>query len=165
MADRLAAVLFAIAGMCSASTVFWLSIPDRQSLAGLSIVAGLFLLAYGQQIKEGASALLGGAFFVTLGFTVTNCALAVFGCLAQTGWKAMTRILFYAFGVMALVNVAASVYLPTGYFIGVASIDQSYVRTVTASHFQEVTRSFFLHSMVAPHLGIADGYPVPVVSS
>jgi len=66
---------------------------------------------------------------------------------------------------MALVNVAASVYLPTSYFIGVTSLDQSYVKKPNPSHVQEVTLNFFLHSMVTPHLGIADGYPVPVLSA
>jgi MFS family permease len=164
LADRIAAILFAIVGMSSASTAFWLSIPERHSLAGLSVVAGLLLLAYAQQTKKHTSALLGGSFFLTLGLTVTNCALAVFGCLARAGWKATARILFYAFGAMALVNVASSVYLPTGYFIGVTSLDQSYVRKPNPSHLQEVTRSFLLHSMVTPRLGIAEGYPVPVMS-
>jgi hypothetical protein len=165
LADRIAAILFAIVGMSSASTAFWLSIPERHSLAGLSVVAGLFLLACAQRMKQHTSALLGGSFFLTLGLTVTNCALAVFGCLAKAGWKATARILFYAFGVMALVNVASSVYLPTGYFIGVTSLDQSYVRKPNPSHLQEVTRSFLLHSMVTPRLGIAEGYPVPVLSA
>ena len=66
---------------------------------------------------------------------------------------------------MALISVAASVYLPTSPFIGLTSLDQSYVRKPNPSHLQEVTRSFFLHSMVAPHLGIAEGYPVPVLSA
>lgn len=165
LADRIAALLFTVVGMCSASSIFWLAIPERHSLAGLSVVAGLLLLAWANHAKQYSSALLGGSFFVTLGFTVTNCALAVFGCFARTGWKATARILFYAFGVMALVNVAASVYLPTSYFIGLTSLDQAYVRKPNPSHLKEVTRSFTLHSMVTPHLGIAEGYPVPVLSA
>ena len=165
--DRLAAVAFTLAGMASAASIYWFAIIERHGFEAVVLALSLFLLAAGLRSRKWQPVFCGAAFFLSLGMTLTNAAIALLYGVRLLPFRTWVRTFYHGFAALAIVCTAASVYIPNSAFLGLVTIDQTYTHKPTPGSVAGAARSMFLFDYVAPRYSVVNDpalYPTPVLS-
>jgi hypothetical protein len=147
--DRAAAVLFTLVGSASASAMFWLAIPERYLFSSLSILLALLVLKQHGDEAERSREMVAST-IASLSMTLTNSMLAGIAALRLLPFKRAVRVLFDGFGIVALIAVAGTLWVPKAEFIGMNRHDGTYINLPSFTRVKEVGRVFLFDSMVMP---------------
>ncbi len=146
---RLDASMFTLLGLCSASALFWLPVPNSYSWGSLSIMLALALLLFAEQRAFGATAyVLVSA--LTLSFTVTNWMAGLLVTLARWPWKQAVQLSVNALCVVVLLWGVQKFIFPTAQFFIGQREEAEFLNHPQAGGMTRVASSILFHTLVAP---------------
>lgn len=152
---RLDAFIFTLLGLASASSLFWLPIPNSYTWGSLSIMLTLLLVLYTERRPLGAAAYVVASAF-SLSVTVTNWMAGLLMTLARWPWKQAVQLSVNALCVVVLLWGVQKIIFPTAEFFIGARGEESFINHPQAGGPLKVLSSFFFHSVVAPHVGLME---------
>ncbi|MFZ1764140.1 MAG: hypothetical protein WAT99_14760, partial [Nitrospira sp.] len=146
---RLDASVFTLLGLCSASALFWLPVPNSYSWGSLSIMLALVLLLFAEQRTFGATAYV-IASALTLSFTVTNWMAGLLVTLVRWPWKQAVQLSVNALCVVVLLWGVQKLIFPTAeFFIGHRE-EAEFINHPQSGGAANVLSSLVFHTVVAP---------------
>ncbi|NJK29878.1 MAG: hypothetical protein HC940_06865 [Acaryochloris sp. SU_5_25] len=155
---RLDATLFSLVGGVSASSVFWLVIPESFSFGSLTILLGLIFVTLAQY--RPFSAIWYVALNVmTVSITITNSMVGIFATVINHRWKKVIQIgiaaLLLSTGLWILQRIVftnSGFPFQPGTFIG----EKKFISAPGKGGFLAVLSSFFYQTMVMPAIQLLD---------
>ena len=148
---KLDATVFTVLGLCSASALFWLPVPNSYSWGSLSIMLALVLLLFTEQRPVSATFYV-AASALTLSFTITNWMAGLLVSLARWPWKQAVQLSVNALCLVVLLwGVQKFIFPSAEFFIGHRA-EASFVNHPQAGGVSNIAASFVFHSLVAPAL-------------
>ena len=146
---RLDASVFTLLGLCSASALFWLPVPNSYSWGSLSIMLALVLLLFAEQRTFGATAYV-IASALTLSFTVTNWMAGLLVTLVRWPWKQAVQLSVNALCVVVLLWGVQKLIFPTAeFFIGHRE-EAEFINHPQSGGAANVLSSLVFHTVLAP---------------
>ena len=146
---KLDASVFTLLGLCSASALFWLPVPNSYSWGSLSIMLALVLLLLTEQRTFGAAAYV-VASALTLSVTVTNWMAGLLVTLVRWPWKQAAQLSINALCLVVLLwGVQKFIFPSAEFFIGSRG-ETSFINHPQAGNTTNVASSFVFHSLIAP---------------
>ncbi|MEP7153943.1 MAG: hypothetical protein ABI856_19740, partial [Nitrospira sp.] len=146
---KLDASVFTLLGLCSASALFWLPVPNSYSWGSLSIMLALVLLLLTEQRTFGASAYV-VASALTLSVTVTNWMAGLLVTLVRWPWKQAAQLSVNALCLVVLLWGVQKVIFPSAEFFIGSRGETSFINHPQAGNKTNVASSFVFHSLIAP---------------
>ena len=156
---RLDASVFTLLGLCSASALFWLPVPNSYSWGSLSIMLALVLLLVAEQRPLGAASYV-IASALTLSFTVTNWIAGLLVTLVRWPWKQAVQLSVNALCLVVLLWGVQKFIFPTAEFFIGHRAEASFINHPQSGGVSNVASSMIFHSLVAPAVRFMkdDGY-------
>jgi hypothetical protein len=155
---RLDATLLSLVGGVSATSVFWLVIPESFSLGSLTILLGLIFVTLAQYRPFSAIWYV-GLNLLTVSITITNSMVGIFATVINHRWKKVIQIgiaaLLLSTGLWILQRI---VFINSGFpfqpgtFIG----EKKFISAPGKGGFLAVVSSFFYQTMVMPTIQLLD---------
>lgn len=146
---RLDASVFTLLGLCSASALFWLPVPNSYSWGSLSIMLALVLLLYAEQRSFGATAYV-IASALTLSITVTNWMAGLLVTLVRWPWKQAVQLSVNALCVVVLLWGVQKFIFPTAQFFIGHREEAEFINHPQSGGMVRVASSMLFHTLVAP---------------
>ena len=146
---KLDASVFTLLGLCSASALFWLPVPNSYSWGSLSIMLALVLLLLAEQRTFGASAYV-VASALTLSVTVTNWMAGLLVTLVRWPWRQAAQLSINALCLVVLLWGVQKVIFPSAEFFIGSRGETSFINHPQAGNKTNVASSFVFHSLIAP---------------
>ena len=152
---KLDATIFTILGLSSASTIFWLPVPNSYTLGSWSIMLALMLLLSAEQGRFGASAYVIASAF-TLSITVTNWLAGLLTTLARWPLKQAVQLSINAFCLVVLLWGAQKFIFPSAEFFIGSRKEAAWIHHPQSGTMQNIASSFAFHTLIAPELRFID---------
>ena len=152
---RLDAIVFTALGLCSASAIFWLPVPNSYSWGSLSIMLALVLLLFAEQ-RPFSAGLYVIASALTLSVTVTNWMAGLLVTLARWPWKQAVQLSINAFCLVVLLWSVQKVIFPTAEFFIGSRKEASWINHPQSGTAQNIASSFVFHTLIAPAIRFID---------
>jgi hypothetical protein len=149
------ASLFTLLGLCSASSLFWLSIPNAYTWGSLTTMIALSLLLLAEQRSFGAMTYVVMSAF-TFSFTVTDWMAGLLVTFAKWPWRRAFQLSVNAFCLVVVLWGVQKFVFPTAEFFLGSRKEAAYVGHAQMGGFHDVAQSFFFHSLVAPEIKFID---------
>jgi len=142
---RTDALLYTALFCVSASSVFWLTVPETFAFGGTTILLMLVISATTVDPRVPTLVL---ANIATMSMTLTNWMVGIYATLRMLWprWKVSVGILVSAGCAVILLGIASKLVIPSSGYAGDFRRYVSWIRPPHASDF----RSFFVHSVVMP---------------
>ncbi len=149
------ASLFTVLGLCSASSLFWLSLPNAYTWGSLATMTALCLLLSADQRSFGATAYVVMSAF-TFSFTVTNWMAGLLVTFAKWPWRRAFQLSVNAFCLVVVLWGVQKFIFPTAEFFLGSRKEAAWIGHPQMGGVQHVVQSFFFHSLVAPEIKFID---------
>ena len=143
------AFVFTLLGVCSASALFWLPVPNSFSWGSLTIMFALVLLLLAEQRTFGAAVYV-VASALTLSVTVTNWMAGLLVTLVRWPWRQAAQLSVNALCLVVLLWGVQKVIFPSAEFFIGSRGETSYINHPQAGTATNVASSFVFHSLIAP---------------
>lgn len=160
---RLHATLLTLFGLSSASSMFWLSVPEIYSLGSLNLIIALSLAAMANQKKlPNSSYILMN--MITLSSTITNWMSGILATLATKNIKDAMRICFASLSLLTILWLIQKRFLPQTVFFNHISENVIFTFTPNLDRLIYLFNSFFFHTLISPAVNIVgynnEGWPL-----
>lgn len=149
-------IIFTLLGLVSASATFWLLVPEAFSLGALSIIGALLLV---ESESFSRHPLVKGILInlVSISVTITNWTTGIFYTLINSKLSAAIKIFLGTVVSASLIWALEKLIFPSAkYFLTNSGRTGESFYTLSISRVIEVTRSFFMHTMVMPTQSILE---------
>jgi len=141
-----ASFLFTLAGVASASFLFWASVPETYIFGSISILAAMLVAALSLRSEW----LTTGVIAATLSFTITNAMAGLATAITTLPWRRAVQAAANALCIVVILWGVQKFIIPsTQFFLGDKE-EKDYLYRVDGKRAAEVTRSFAITSMVMP---------------
>ncbi len=143
------ALVFTLLGVCSASALFWLPVPNSYSWGSLTIMLALVLLLLAEQRAFGAAVYV-VASALTLSVTVTNWMAGLLVTLVRWPWRQTAQLSVNALCLVVLLWGVQKIIFPSAEFFIGSRGETSFINHPQAGTAINVASSFVFHSLIAP---------------
>lgn len=157
---RFDSVVFALLLATSASTVFWLGVPDTFLLGSVTTLAALCIAAVAtrRRVRESwfviASAL-------TLSFTTTNWMAGIVTTFAYHRWRRALQVTVNAFAVVVILWGVQNVLFEGVNFFFVLRSESQWILPEGLGGWPDIARVFFFDSIVMPEVAVLSTSATP----
>lgn len=146
---RVDAILFSLLGTCSASALFWLSVPESYAAGSISIMTGLLLAALASQKNLPVWSYVTVSAF-TLSMTVTNWMVGILSTLLGNHWRRFLYITLIALSIVTILwGVEKAIFPRAIFFIGDKE-ETAYMFFPNIKRITSVASIFIFHTMLSP---------------
>ena len=146
--------VFTVLGLCSASALFWLTLPNTFSWGSLSVMSALSFLLLSERRSFRPFAYVATSAF-TLSITVTNWMAGLLVTLAKWPWKRALQLSVNAFCLVVILwSVQKDIFPTAEFFLGRSEV--GYLLNPESGGFLFVAQSFVFHSLIAPAIRLID---------
>jgi hypothetical protein len=154
---RWEAVLFGCLSAVAASPMFWFTCPETFPLGSLSIVAVFAFLA---ATRDRSSSFVAFVLVVlaSLSMTVTNGMIGVIAAFAFLSWRRALKVVVCAMLSLFALSAIQKLIFPSARLVGMRSGEESsFFLDPKLGGPLHVSAVFFLHTVIAPALGMSTG--------
>ena len=163
---RFDALLFSVLGACSASAIFWLSVPESYALGSISIAAGLALasLANQKKLPEWTYVAVSS---LTLSATITNWMVGILSTLFGNSWRRTFLITLISLSLVTILWGLEKHIFPTAVFFMGDREEANYMFRPNIDRVVSVVRAFVFHTMMSPVFSVTgdNGHGWPILST
>ncbi len=152
---KLDASIFTLLGLCSASAIFWLPVPNSYTWGSLSIMLALALLLFAEQRKVGATLYVVASAF-TLSITVTNWMAGLLAMLARWPFRQAVQLSINAFCLVVLLWGAQKFIFPSAEFFIGSRKEANWIHHPQSGDKKNIASSFAFHTLIAPAIRFID---------
>jgi len=152
---RLDAGVFTLLGLTSAGAIFWFGVPETHTVASLTIILALLVVAAsaGRRIPAFIEVGVGVA---TLGVTVTNWMAGIFASWSHRSWRQTLQISTNAFALTVILWAVGKKLAPSSTFFLGNPPEPAALLPPEALGPARVVSSFLMHTVVMPAIAIID---------
>jgi hypothetical protein len=162
---RLDSVVLTLLAGTSATSFFWLVVPDTYALGSISILAALAVAAAAERrrVPDWSYVATSAA---TLSFTLTNWMAGLLTTLAGRPLRRAIAITAGAFAIVTALWLLQKAIIPTApYFVGSQSQEQDYLFESQSGGLLTVAKAFVSAPVVMPQFGhVSSAYGNPILS-
>jgi len=144
-------LIFALAGLTSASAIFWLTVPEVYALSSVTIMAALIVAAALQRglLRGETGAVVAGV--LTLSVLITNWMVGLLLAFLNFPWRRALQISLNALVIVVLLWSVQKLLFPNAeFFLGSFGGEERFLLTERSGGPLAVSRSFFLHTIAMP---------------
>lgn len=163
------AAVFTLLGASSAGAIFWFAVPETHTVASLTIVLALLVVAASarRQVPAFVEVAVGAA---TLGVTVTNWMAGILASWSHRPWRQALQISTNAFALAVVLWAVGKKLTPSAMFFLGNPPETGHILAPEALGPTRIVSSFLMHSVVMPAIAIVDRpgageWPVLLVQS
>jgi hypothetical protein len=152
---RLDATAFTFLGATSAAAMFWFAVPETHTVASLTIVMALLVVAVSihRRVPAFVEVAVGAA---TLGVTVTNWMAGILASWSHRPWRQALQISTNAFALTVVLWLVGKKLTPSAvFFLGNPS-ESEHMLAPEALGPVRILGSFLMHTVVMPAIAIVD---------
>jgi hypothetical protein len=166
---RMDAFVFTLLGATSAGAMFWIAIPETHTVAALTIIAALLVVAVSahRRVPALVEVAVGAA---ALGVTVTNWMAGILASWSHRPWRQALQISVNALAATVMLWAIGKKLTPSAPFFLGNPPEQVHILAPEALGPVRVISSFFMHSVVMPAIAVVDrpgagDWPIMTVQS
>ena len=150
---RFDAVVFALLLATSASSVFWLGVPDTFLLGSVTTMAALCIAAVAtrRRVREPWFVIVS---ILTLSFTTTNWMAGIVTTLAYHRWRRALQVTVNAFAVVVVLWGLQNVLFEGVNFFFVLRSESRWILPEGVAGWPAIARVFFFDSVVMPEVAV-----------